>query len=61
MEKFDLYKVLVSFQESLKDEDDVTLELYLKAYREVNRCLFSKSIIDKIDHYDYVYISGSFS
>ncbi|KAL5288036.1 GLTPD1 family protein [Megaselia abdita] len=37
MEKFDLNKVLISFQNSIKDEDDVILEYYLKAYREVNR------------------------
>lgn len=37
VERFDLEKVTQIFQESLRDDDDVVMDDYLKAYEEINK------------------------
>lgn len=34
-ERFDIEKVQVNFQSSLKDQTDIFMEFYLKGYREL--------------------------
>lgn len=37
VERFDIEKVTQVFQDSLHEEDDITMDEYLKGYEEINK------------------------
>lgn len=42
VERFDIEKVAQIFQDSLRDDDDVSMDDYLKAYEEINKYVSRK-------------------
>lgn len=53
VERFDIEKVTQTFQECLRDEDDVNMDEYLKAYEEINKYI---SLTIPISVYIYTYM-----
>lgn len=61
VERFDIEKVAQIFQDSLRDDDDVSMDDYLKAYEEINKYVSRKKNNIIYNNFMYRCLQGYFN